>query len=395
VGGDYVESGLPVFSGGGQSQFTGGSLTLTTDVIPGLTMGGGILYLEPSFQGGSVTNLTLSAMTLEGQAIVSGILNLGAGLSGSLRILSNGMLNWSGGRIYGALTLASNGVLNISGLGQSQFLAGVLTNYGTINWLGGDLNIANDNGGYDQSGAIYNQPGGIFDIQCDRSLLNQYYNYFYNGYFTGSGFFSNAGTLRKSAGASATLVSGAFSNSATVEVLSGTISFLDSSSLTTGPASATVVSLNAAMAASAGSVIQCTTPQEWNGTFRLIATNGVRPNPGNTFPVLSCPSATGAFTCLIGLDLGGGIVFQPRLTQTGLNLVAVSYPTNSTQPLLFISGVPGNKLLITWPVGFPTWALQSSTNLTAPVWTPLSLTCDSQALVPITRPAEYFRLRKN
>src|SRR5207247_6525333 len=131
---------------------------------------GGTLYLGPSFQGGSITNLTLSAMTLQGPASVSGTLNLAAGLSGNLMLAGQGVLNWTGGRIYGSVTVASNGVLNVSGLGQAQFLAGVLTNFGRVNWLSGDWNIANYNGGYDQGGAIYNQPGGLLDIQCDQGL---------------------------------------------------------------------------------------------------------------------------------------------------------------------------------------------------------------------------------
>src|SRR2546428_2175656 len=108
------------------------------------------------------------------------------------------MMNWTGGRIYGSVTVASNGVLNVSGLGQAQFLAGVLTNFRRVNWLSADWNIANYNRGYDQGGPIYNQPGGLLDIQCDQGLLNQYYNYYWSAYFNGGGFLNNAGTLRKS-----------------------------------------------------------------------------------------------------------------------------------------------------------------------------------------------------
>src|ERR1039458_9566196 len=64
--GNFVQAGSPVFGGGGQGQFTGDTLTLLSDVIPGLAMNGGSLVLGPAFQGGSITNLTLTGMTLTG-----------------------------------------------------------------------------------------------------------------------------------------------------------------------------------------------------------------------------------------------------------------------------------------------------------------------------------------
>ena len=117
--------------------------------------------------------------------------------SGSVTIPADAafaVMDWTGGSIGGSLTVASNGVINASG-GATKSLNGALTNYGTVNWSGGDWTI-NNNGGY--TGAVYNQPGGLFDVQCDQSLNNYLDGYDYHG--TGYGFFSNAGTLRKSAG---------------------------------------------------------------------------------------------------------------------------------------------------------------------------------------------------
>ena len=55
---------VAVLSGPGAIQFTGGSLALLNNVIPNLQITGGIVGLGTNFQGGSITNLTLSGATL-------------------------------------------------------------------------------------------------------------------------------------------------------------------------------------------------------------------------------------------------------------------------------------------------------------------------------------------
>src|SRR5437870_11557042 len=64
-----------IFSGAGAARFTGGSLTLLSDRIPGRLLYGGALNSYPGFQGGSITNLTLSGMTLGGNNTVNGVCN--------------------------------------------------------------------------------------------------------------------------------------------------------------------------------------------------------------------------------------------------------------------------------------------------------------------------------
>ena len=158
-------------------QFTGGTLTLLNDAIPNLQMLGGTLVLGPAFQGGSITNLTLTGMTLTGTNTVAG----------------NGVMNWSGGAVAGSLTVASNAVLNIGGSGTKQ-LQGPLTNAGTVVWTGsGGLQVFYAPSSY--YGAIYNLAGALFDMQSDATLF----------YYSGNEFFNNAGTLRKSAGAGTTI----------------------------------------------------------------------------------------------------------------------------------------------------------------------------------------------
>jgi hypothetical protein len=125
----------------------------------------------------------------------------------SLTVATGGTLNLTGSAmnyIGGPLTVATGGTLNFTGSGTIS-VTGVLTNNGAVNWLGGDIYL----GG--ASGVLWNQVGGLFDIQCDQPL-NDADHAFYN-----------AGLVRKSAGAGTNLVSVILMNTGRVEVRSGTI----------------------------------------------------------------------------------------------------------------------------------------------------------------------------
>jgi len=106
------------------------------------------------------------------------------------------------------------------------------------------------------------------------------------------------------------------------------------------------------------------------GTFSVSTRSGFVPSPGDTFDVLSYPSATNEFTCFSGLDLGGGVLLLPQL---------------------FITRSP-TGVRVTWPLGFPGWVLQSTTNLSSTNWSSVSAQCDNQALLPVTAPKQFFRL---
>jgi hypothetical protein len=111
---------------------------------------------------------------------------------------------------------------------------------------------------------------------------------------------------------------------------------------------------------------------------------------GGTFQVLSYPPATNLFTCLSGLDLGGGILLQSQFDPTSLTLLATAYTTSASQPQLFMNRTLGG-LAITWPL-FSGWTLQSTTNLSSSAWISVSNACGNQAVVPISAPRQYFRL---
>ncbi len=201
--GSYTGGAAPAFSGPGAFQFTGGTLTLPSNVIPNLQMQAGSLVVGPNFQGGTITNLTLDTMTLVSDATVSGV------------------LNWTGGTISGSLTVASTGVLNLGG-SNPKALYNALTNAGTVNWAGsGNLIVRNTTcvGVY---GLIENLAGALWDIQGDQQMYNDYNCGIQNPYF------HNAGTLRKSAATGTTTISIPFANAGTVAALQGTLTFASS-----------------------------------------------------------------------------------------------------------------------------------------------------------------------
>ena len=100
-------------NGPGVVQLTGGNLTLLTDVITNLPLIGGNLTLGPSFQGGTITNLTLSGAMLLSTNTVTGA------------------FNWSAGMLSAPLTIVTNGLLTLVG-GATHYLQNALTNAGTV-----------------------------------------------------------------------------------------------------------------------------------------------------------------------------------------------------------------------------------------------------------------------
>ncbi|MGA2747428.1 MAG: hypothetical protein ABSG59_01520, partial [Verrucomicrobiota bacterium] len=184
------------FTGPGVNILNGGSLVLTNNVIPNLAMTGGTVTLGPSFQGGTITNLTLSGVTLAGSNYLTGT------------------MHWQAGTLSGIFTVASNAILYLDGdTVVSQYAA--LTNAGQIIWNGsGDWRLINDTG---IDGSIDNLTNATIDIECNQSLYP-----YYGGQY---GWLNNEGLVRKSLSSAATSISATFTNIGTVELLTGTIDF--------------------------------------------------------------------------------------------------------------------------------------------------------------------------
>ena len=306
-GGSFSSSAPTALTGSGSIQFTGDSLLLVNDAIANLGLVGGTVSLGANFQGGTITNLTLSGSTLSGTHTVSGT------------------MNWTAGVLAGPLTIGSSGVLNISG-NNWKYLQNVLTNAGTVVWTDGPVEVNNNNGVL--RGAIYNLAGGLFDIQTDQTL---------DGSSGGSYLFSNLGTVRKTASTGTTIISLPLYNWGTVNALQGTLNFNNGLLLMGG-------SLNFGLSgpSSFGSMSVSGTANLGGGVSAVLL-GGYVPAIGATFDVMSFGSTNGTFTDYSGLNVGSGRVLVPLLSSTKLTLQvqAAPCPTITLFPLTLPDGTVG------------------------------------------------------
>ena len=195
--GAFSSATVAAMNGPGTIQFTGGTLSLSSNVNQTLALNGGTVTLGPGFQGGSITNLTLAGSSLTATSAVSGV------------------LNWGGGTLSGALTVQTNGSLNISS-NAGKILYASLTNAGTVTWTGnGNLEV-DFNGALGEFGLIQNLATGLFDMQNSQTI---------NSAATNGAIFQNAGTFRKSVSSGTSTISIPIVNSGNVSAQIGTITF--------------------------------------------------------------------------------------------------------------------------------------------------------------------------
>ncbi len=104
----------------------------------------------------TVTVATLLPVNWTGGTVAAG---------GVFNVNSSAVVNWGGGTINGSLTVAPGGVLNISS-NSTYYIAGALTNNGTVNWSAGTIY------GYGPpsftTAYIYN--AGLWNAQFDGNL---------------------------------------------------------------------------------------------------------------------------------------------------------------------------------------------------------------------------------
>jgi hypothetical protein len=194
--GSFTQSGPVTVTGNGVCKQNGATVTLDQRITR-FILASGSVQISTTFQGsGTIQNLQLDGATLVGTNVVTGTLGINGGGLGSAS----------------PLTVANGGVLNFNGAPVSLYSP--LTNLGTINWSGGGLTLYNNNALY--TAIFYNQPSGVLNAQNDQNLSS-------GGY--GFEAFSNAGTVRKTAGLLATTFALPFTNAGTIDAESGTIRF--------------------------------------------------------------------------------------------------------------------------------------------------------------------------
>jgi hypothetical protein len=329
------------------------------------------------FMGGGTNVISGGTFTLNGVMTNSSLMLAGGNLAGNNAVISS-FWKWTGGGVYGTVAVATNGMLVVSGASYRD-LHGVLTNAGTIRLTDATyLRCVGDSG----AGRLINLPGALVDFQDDSWI-------YYAGY--GGEAVVNQGTVRKSGGSGISSIYPAFYNSGTVEAQNGTIQFNGSYAETSS--ANMLFSPGGPTPGSDYGQIHFSTTLPIAGKFTVSMRNGFRPNPGDSFSVLSYPSVTGDFSCMNGLDLGNGLQLAPRFGKTGLTLVAVAHATNAL-PSMSLSLTPSGTLVL-WPQDFIGWQLEMTTNLTTPDWTPVTVSGTNNTIVPRTGSEAYFRLKSN
>ncbi len=195
-GGTWTDAGGAA-SGTGINQFNGGTLNLRTNIIPGLKLTGGDVFVTGTStfqQAGAITNLTLDGSFLRGTSRVG---------SGTLTVNSGGL--------SGQLTVNAGGQLVLATATVKRLSSFTLLNQGTVTWSGGQLQAGGT------PGTIISN-GGSWQITGDNP---------FNLAFGGDPLvWTNSGTLSKIAGTGiSTIADFTFTNqsSGLVRVDTGTL----------------------------------------------------------------------------------------------------------------------------------------------------------------------------
>ncbi|MCG3148875.1 MAG: hypothetical protein PCFJNLEI_02324 [Verrucomicrobiae bacterium] len=241
----------------------------------------------------------------------------------TLTVQSGGAATLTGGDILGGVTVAPGGTLTIGGsvsLGYNNNLrnaGGSLTNLGAVVWSSGAIV------GYGNA-QIHN--AGLWNSIANTSLQNGH----------GTNQFTNAGTLRKSAGISTTTIGWSVTNTGTLDSQTGILDFSGAYTQTGG---ATRLRIN-----SSGNYgrVSFTGPSPLAGPLIVELYDGYLPTPGNFFNLISYGSLADTYATT---DLPAAINWNPQYLATTYRITAQSF--NTTLPDLQVTNlvVTGNPSL--------------------------------------------------
>ncbi len=219
----------------------------------------------------------------------------------------NGSLEWTGGSLTPQLTIPAGSTLRLSGSGSKTLVnSGVITNFGTVIWTGGQFNM-------DNNIAFYNQPGALFDVQFDGTIIQN---------VGGTSTFRNEGTYRKSGGTGTNTINiVSFVQSAALEINVGVIRVIGNYAPGAGSSLKTLIG-GTTPGAQFGQ-LQVSGSATLTGPLHLGLTNSFTPATNQTFQILSAASRSGFFNGTSGSALGNGLYFTPNYLANGVRLNVV------------------------------------------------------------------------
>ena len=234
-------------------------------------------------------SLTSGAIAVNGPQTIRNLSVAGGELRGAGDLTVTGTFTWTGGSLRGPGRTVAQGTMLLSG-GNKTLTGGTLVNAGTAAWGGGDIVASHRS-------ALTNQPGALFDIQSDASVVN----------VDNTIAFTNLGTLRKSAGTGTTRLAIALNNGGGVEVTAGILSLSDGNSA-------------GSFAVSAGATLQFL-----SGTYVLTASSDVSGDGRVLFGAPSFVAFAGSYDVADTVINGGTPSFDGDASTGSLTLVAGTF----------------------------------------------------------------------
>jgi hypothetical protein len=448
--GSFSNSGLLRKASGSGNSIVGAAFSNvggTIDVLSGqITLAGGGSSTNGTFNvsAGSVLDLTGGFV---GTAYYGTFAGSGAGQvqlnNGGLELFPpnsctfnfpTNLFQWNGGSIYlDTVTLTNLGSLTLAGTNTKELLGtGLLVNFGQIEESGAGV--------FDDAPPLLNMSGGLFEFQSDAGISNL------------GGSITNNGLVRKISGSGASTVAVPFSNTGTVQALSGTLSFSSSFTQTAGTTSldggalasslfsgfniqggsligsglitgnvtsggsvspglsagtvgaiqitgnytqTTGGALNIALAGrSAGQFDQLNVngSTTLNGAFNVSLLPGFAPVAGDSYQIISNSSHSGTFSVTNGLPVG-------MLVDYRTNGVFLDVTTNIPPTLIQPALVGTNFSFAFQSVSNATYTVQVNTNLATTNWTSLQIISGNGSLQTVTEPfsntpQQFFRISR-
>jgi hypothetical protein len=276
--------------------------------------------LETDASTGNSGTITVSNQFKAGAAFANhGTMNLSgaAYISGPGTFTNSGSLQWNGGQFES--NVVNNANINITGSIQN-YTFGAVTNNGTITQSGGsNLNIG-------EGKMLTNQAGALYDITDDSNV--------FNGVIGGA--ISNLGTFRKSGGGGTSTIDVPFTNSGTIAVQAGTLSFTNALSL--GSAGKLRFRLSGILAGVTYGKLNTPSSLAIAGALQVTLAGSFMPGVGNSFDLLdwgtggSGGSLSGTFAQLSLPPLASGLKWDAsQLYMTGVISVAAGIPGDYNQ----------------------------------------------------------------
>jgi hypothetical protein len=276
----------------------------------------GVLETDAATSNAGSIFLNLGQIVANAPFINSGSISTSGNITirGTSSFTNNGVFQWNGGIVEdGSGFINNSSSFSISGPDTKTMFEPFLNTGKVSQSGGGDLAL-----GHGQT--LTNQAGALFDITDDSTI---------SAGFQG-GVFANAGTLRKSGGAGTSSIGVPLTNTGTIAVNSGTLSFTDALSL--DPAGKLAFQLRGTTPASQYGKLNRSGNLTLAGTLQVTLGPGFMPALGNSFDLIDWGGQSGAFSALQLPFLVSGLKWDTsQLYTNGVLSIAAGIPGDYNQ----------------------------------------------------------------